>query len=163
MAKKFCVPYRGHAFSHGNFVTPASAMSRGIAVNRSGTTIAKAAAGSPPYGFLNTEVTTDGPSYEEKIHIPETIIYERKVSEGVVQVYAYDPGVEYVMRGNVKSGTTFAVGNYVYIAANGEFTNEAGASSGDVRIGKVEQISITYEGETDAVVWRALPDLGTKS
>ena len=157
----FCVPRRGQPVLQGNYETPASAMARGLAVVRSADTIAKAGAGSMPYGFLNHEVTLDGPSYEERVHIPTTIIAEVKVSEGVIQVVKYQPGIEYVMKGNTKSGTVFAVGEEVVIAPNGEFTDAAGGTSGGRKIGRVEEIGVTHMGESDCVVWTGESDLGT--
>ena len=156
----FCVPYRGAPPRNGNFTTPASAMARGLGVARSGSTVAKAGVGVIPLGFLNNEVTTDGPSYEEKVHIPESVHREKKVSVGQVQVIYYQPGVEYVMYGVTKSGTTFAVGEYVVQAANGQFTDEAGGTTGEARLGRVQEINVTYENETTAVAWKAEADLG---
>ena len=152
--------YRGKPVKHGNFETPAAAMARGVAVVRSGDTIALLGAGAlPPLGFLNNEVTTDGPSYEEKMHIPESILKERKISENVIEVIYYEPGLEYITYGNVLSGTTFAVGEYVVIAADGEFTDEAGGSAGNLRIGRVQEIDVVREGQT-GFVWKAEADLG---
>jgi len=164
MSITFCVPFRGNPVPHGNFDTPAGVMPRGIGVVRSSDTIAKAGAGIVPYGFLNSEVTSDGPSYEELVHIglDSTIMNEKKVSTGVVQVYPYVPGVEYVIKGNVKAGTTFAVGEMVFMAANGEFTDLAGASVGDVLLGAVEQIDQTFMSETDCITWQAIANLGVK-
>jgi len=163
MSITFCTTYRGNPVLHGNYDTPAGAMPRGIGVVRNGTTIAKAGAGIVPEGFLNSEVTTDGPSYEELMHIPldSTIMNEKKVSTGVVQITAYDPGSYYVLKGNVKAGT-FAVGEMVVMAANGEFTDLAGASVGDTLLGVVESITDTWMNETDCIVWQAVANLGVK-
>ncbi len=160
----FCVAYRGAPVLDGNFETPAGAMARGVGVVRSSDTIALAGVGIVPLGFLNSEVTTDGPSYEELVHIPldSTIIHEKKVSEGVVQVTAYDPGTYYVLKGNIEAGTTFAVGEYVYMAASGEFTDGNGANQGDTVLGVVEQIDVTFGNETDCIVWQAVANLGDK-
>ena len=164
MSITFCVPYRGFPVLQGNLETPSTAMARGLGVVRTGDTIVEAGAGIVPLGFLNSEVTVDGPSYEELIHIPldSTIMNEKKVSEGVVQVIGYDPGSFYVMKGNVLSGTTFAVGEMVFMAASGEFTDLAGASVGDTVLGVVESITETFMNETDCVVWQAVANLGTK-
>ncbi len=164
MAITFCVGYRGNPVLQGNFETPAGAMARGLGIVRSSDTVAKAGAGVVPLGFLNSEVTTDGPSYEDLMHIPldSTIMNEKKVSTGVVQVVAYDPGTFYVMKGNVKAGTTFAVGEYIFMAASGEYTDLAGASVGDTVLGVIESITETFMGETSCVVWQAVANLGTK-
>ncbi len=164
MSITFCVGYRGNPVLHGNLETPSGAMARGLGVVRSGDTIGKAGAGIVPLGFLNTEVTADGPSYEELMHIPldSTIMNEKKVSTGVVQVVAYDPGTFYVMKGNVLSGTTYAVGEYVFQAAAGEFTDLAGASAGDTILGIVESITETFMAETGCTVWQAIANLGEK-
>jgi len=164
MSITFCVPFRGNPVPHGNFDTPAGAMARGVGVLRSSDTVALAGAGIVPYGFLNSEVTTDGPSYEELMHIPtdSTIMNEKKVSTGKVQVYPYVPGVEYVMKGNVKAGTTFIVGEMVFMAADGEFTDLAGASVGDTLLGAVEQIDQTFMNEVDCITWQAIANLGVK-
>ncbi len=164
MSITFCEVYRGTPVRHGNFETPSGAMARGIGVVRSSDTVAKASVGIVPYGFLNSEVTTDGPTYEELIHagLDSGIIKEKKVSEGVVQVIAYDPGTSYVIKGNVLSGTTFAVGEYVFMAADGEFTDLAGAAQGDTILGIVESITATWENETDCIVWQAVANLGQK-
>lgn len=164
MAITFCVSYRGNPVLQGNFETPAGAMARGVGIVRSSDTIALAGAGVVPEGFLNSEVTTDGPSYEELVHIPldSTIIHEKKVSEGVVQVTAYDPGTYYVMKGNVKGGTTFAVDEYVFQAASGEYTDLAGASAGDTILGIVSAIDVTFENEINCIVWQAVANLGDK-
>lgn len=158
----FTLPYRGAPPIDGNLDSPASAMPRGIGVVRSGTTVAKAASTDVPYGFLNSEVTIDGPLYEELIHIPESVIHEKKVSEGKVQVILYQPGNVYITKDNVKAGTTFAVGEQIFPAANGEFTDLAGASPGDVVIGVVEEIDLTHAGETGCVAWQAVSNLGSK-
>ena len=160
----FCVTYRGNPVLQGNFETPAGAMARGVGVVRSSDTVVEAGAGVVQEGFLNTEVTTDGPTYEELMHIgtDSTIINEKKVSTGVVQVTAYDPGTYYVMKGNVKAGTTFAVDEYVFMAASGEFTDLAGASAGDTILGVVSSITATFGNETDCVVWQAVANLGDK-
>ncbi len=165
MSITFCVGYRGTPVLQGNFETPAGAMARGLCVERSSDTVAKSGAGTVPVGFLNSEVTTDGPSYEELSHIAldSTIMNEKKVSTGVVQVVAYDPGTFYVMKGNVKEGTTFAVGEYVFMAASGEFTDLAGASVGDTILGIVESITETFMGETSCIVWQAIANLGDKT
>ena len=164
MSITFCVPLRGNPIPDGNFETPAGAMARGVGIVRSSDTVAEAGAGVVPYGFLNTEVTTDGPSYEELMHkaLDSTIMNEKKVSEGVVQVYPYVPGVVYVMKGNVLSGTTFAVGEMVFMAAAGEFTDLAGASIGDTLLGAVEEIDVTHMSEEDCISWQAIANLGTK-
>jgi hypothetical protein len=160
----FCVSYQGNPSLLGTYETPASAMARGIGVVRSSDTIAKASVGIEPLGFLNSEVTTDGPSFEELTFIQNDnkIIHEKKVSEGVVQLTNYEPGEFYVMSGNIKSGTTFAVDEYVYMAANGEFTDGAGASVGDEILGIVDAIDVTALNMTDAVVWKAVK-LGQKT
>ncbi len=164
MTITFTEVYRGNPVRHGNYETPASAMARGIGVVRSSDTVAKASVGIVPFGFLNSLVTTDGPSYEELIHVglDSGIIKEKKVSEGVVQVIAYDPGTSYVTKGNILSGTTFAVGEYVFMAASGEFTDLAGAAVGDTILGIVESITATWENETDCMVWQAVANLGQK-
>ena len=160
----FCVPYRGNPVLVGNYDTPATAMARGLGVVRSILTIVEAGAGDVPEGFLNTEVTTDGPSYEELIHKPldSVIMNEKKVSQGVVQIVGYDPGTYYVMKGNVKSATTFAVGEYVFMAASGEFTDLAGASVGDTILGVVESITEVWMSMTGCIVWQAVANLGDK-
>ncbi len=160
----FCVPYQGSPVLVGTYDTPAGAMARGTGVIKSSDTVALAGAGTVPEGFLNSEVTTDGPSYEERSHIAldSVIIHEVKVSLAQVQVVAYAPGMYYVMRGNVLSGTTFAVDEYVYMAADGEFTDGAGASVGDTILGIVTAINETWEGLTDAIVWQAVANLGVK-
>jgi len=161
----FCIPYQGKPPIVGTYDTPATAMPRGIGVYKNGTTILESDSGTIPEGFLNTEVTTDGPDYEELMHIStdSVIIHENKVSEGKVQVYAYSPGDYYVMRGNVKSGTTFAAGEIVYMAADGEFTDDAVADVGDIKLGIVTEIGVTFEGVTDCIVWQAVAGLGTKT
>ncbi len=160
----FCIPYQGQTVLIGTYDTPAGAMSRGTGVAKSSDTVALIGAGLVPEGFLNTEVTTDGPSYEELIHIPDdsVIIHENKVSEGKVQMVGYAPGVYYVMRGNVLSGTTFTKDEYVFMAAAGEFTDLAGASVGDTILGVVTEIGATFEGLTDCIVWQAVANLGDK-
>ncbi len=164
MSITFCEVYRGNPVRHGNYETPAGAMARGIGVVRSSDTVAKAGVGVVPFGFLNTEVTTDGPSVEELLFIPldSKIIKEKKVSESVIQVIAYDPGTSYVIKGNVKAGTTFAVGEMVFMAADGEFTDLAGASVGDSVLGEVQEIDATWENEVDCMVWQAIANLGQK-
>jgi len=158
----FCVAYRGNPGLHGNMDAPAVAMQRGLAVTRSSDTVAKAGAGVIPYGFLDSEVTTDGPNFEEKEFIPETIQNEVKVSVGKISVVPFVPGVEYVMSGNVESGITFAVGDSVVLAADGEITNESGIdNTGDQILGTVQEIDVVFEDVTDAVVWKAEADRGT--
>ncbi len=164
MSITFCVPFRGNPVPHGNFETPGSAMARGIGIVRSSDTVAKAGVGVVPYGFLNSEVTSDGPSYEELAHIAldSTIMNEKKVSTGVVQVYPYDPGVEYVLKGNVKAGTTFAKGEMIIMAADGEFTDLAGASVGDLVLGVIQQIDQTFMNELNCIFWQAVANIGEK-
>lgn len=164
MSITFCVPYRGHAVVNGNFDAPATAMPRGIGVTRSSDTIVEASAGAEPYGFLDNVVTTDGPSVEELMYVPldSTIMNEVKVSTGKIRVTLYSPGIEYIMKGNVKSGTAFAVGEQVIIAANGEFTDSAGASAGDIILGVVEEIDVHYMGEDNCIVWKSTSGLGLK-
>ncbi len=164
MAITFTVPFRGNPVLIGNYETPAGAMARGVGVVRSTDTVALAGAGVVPVGFLNSEVTTDGPTYEELIHIglDSTIMHEKKVSTGVVQVVGYDAGTFYVTKGNVKSGTTFAVDEMVFMAASGEFTDLAGASVGDTIIGVVEQIDQTFMNELNCMVFQAVGNLGDK-
>lgn len=159
----FTLPVLGHAPHDGSFDTPGSAMARGLAVVRSSDTVGKAGAGVVPYGFLNTEVTTDGPSYEERTHVPEGHFRENKVSEGKVEVIALADGVSYATSGVTKSGTTFAVGEKVYVAANGELTDDAGASSTHRQIGLVEKINQTVEDQTDVMVFQAQMNLGAKA
>jgi len=139
-------------------------MARGVGIVRSGDTVTLAGAGVVPEGFLNSEVTVDGPSYEELMHVPidSTILHEKKVSTGVVQVVAYDPGTYYVMKGNVKAGTTFAVDEMVFMAASGEFTDLAGANVGDTVLGVVSSITATFGNETNCIVWQAVANLGMK-
>jgi len=156
----YCVVYRGAPVRNGNFVTPAGAMARGLGVARSTTTIAKAGVGVIPIGFLNNKVTTDGPTYEEKMHISATVHAEKKVSVGQVQVIYYEPGIEYVMYGVNKAGTTFAVGEYVVQGSDGLFTDDAGAWSGNKRLGRVQEIDVLYGTTSEAVVWKAEADLG---
>ena len=163
MAKNFTEEYRGKAPKDGNMEAPASAMAAGLGVVRSGSTIAKAGAGIVPYGFLWHDVTDDGPTYEEIKYIATSLVRERKVSDGKVTVILYDPGVVYISSASViKSSTTFAVGDYVYQAANGELTNDAAASVGDTILGIVEEISLTHQGETTAFAWQAIANLGNK-
>lgn len=164
MSITFCVPYRNVGAAHpaGNFTTPASAMARGIGVYTDGTTVAAATAGSVPYGFLNSEVTTDGPDYEERLYIPldSTIFNEQKVSVGKVQVFPYVPGVSYILKGNIKSGVTLGQDEYVFMADDGEFCDLAAASAGDHYLGVVEQTGITFMSESDCIVWKAVANLG---
>lgn len=154
------MPYRGQPLYDGNFDAPAVAMARGVFVDRSTLTVALAAVGVVPYGFLTSEVTTDGPSYEERVHIPGTVHDEVKVSEGKVGVLVFQIGMLYITAGNIKAGTTFAVGEFVVVAASGEFTDDAGAATGNQRVGRVDAINVTYAGET-CFVWKAEADLGT--
>ena len=160
----FCTAYRGSPVLLVNSDTPAGAMARGLGVSNSGATVAKAAAGAVPSGFLNSEVTTDGPSYEELIHIPQDsqIKNEKKVSEGKVQVIAYDPGTFYVMKGNVLGGVTFAVDEQLLMAAAGEFSDLNGASVGHTILGIVVAIDVTFMNEVNCIVWQAISNLGTK-
>lgn len=163
MSITFCVGYRGNPVLQGNLETPPDAMARGLGIVRSVDTIAKASSGIVPLGFLNTEVTTDGPTYEELLHIglDSTVMNEKKVSAGVVQVIAYDPGTFYVMKGNV-SGSAFVLYDMVLQASSGEFTALAGASVGDTVLGVVESITETFMGETGCTVWQAVANLGDK-
>ncbi len=160
----FCVPYRGVPVLLGNYDTPAGVMPRGIGVVNSSDTVAKAAKGSVPVGFLNSEVTTDGPSYEELIHIGQDSLIknEKKVSEGKVQVVAYDPGTFYVLKGNVLAGVTFAVDEQLLIAVDGEFSDLNGAAVGNTILGIVVAIDATFMNEVDCIVWQAISNLGTK-
>lgn len=165
MSITFTDVVRGDPPYDGNFDTPAGAMPAGIGVVRSTATVAKAGRGIVPYGFLNSEVTTDGPSYEEDIHIPidSRRLMEKKVSEGKVQVIGFQPGVVYISKGNVVSGVVFAVGEYVLMGADGEFSDIAGATSGDIILGVVEEIDRHHMGEDDCLVWQAVAGLGNKA
>ncbi len=156
----FCVPYRGKPYLNGNQDAPSGVMARGLAVVRSTTTIAKAGVGVRPYGFLNSEVTLTGESFEDRTMLPQNFPKKVKVSDGKVQIVALQDGIEYILKGNIKSGTTFAVDEYVVIAADGEFTDEAGGATGNLRIGRVQEISITHEGQSGCVVFKAESDLG---
>ena len=159
----FTIPVLGHAPHDGTFDTPGSAMARGVAVIRSSDTVALAGAGVVPYGFLNTEVTTDGPSYEERIHVSEGHFRENKVLEGKVEVIVLADGVSYATSGVTAGGTTFAVGEKVFVGANGELLDDAAASTGDRQIGLVEKINQTVEDETDVMVFQAQMNLGAKA
>lgn len=164
MSITFCVPYRNvnAAHPHGNFETPAAAMSRGIGVYTDGSTVVECTAGSIPYGFLNTEVTTDGPSYEERLFIPlDSIIFnEVKVSTHKVQVFPYVPGVSYILKGNILSGTTLGQDEYVFMADDGEFCDLAAASAGHHYLGVVEETGVTFMSESNCIVWKAMANLG---
>ena len=153
--------YRGQPPLNGNLDTPANAMARGIGVVRDGTTIDEAAAAELPYGFLNNEVTVDGPSYEEMTHIAGTVHDEVKISEGKIQVILYQEGNEYFTTGNV-TGAAFAVGDPVYQVADGKFAAAAGAAVGDLQIGVVEEIDVTNDLET-GFVWKAIADHNAKT
>jgi hypothetical protein len=161
----FTVVYRGNPPVDGNRDAPATAMARGVGVVQSGDTIVEAPRGSHPWGFLNSLVTTDGPSYEEDMHIglDRDIMSEVKVSDGKVQVIGYQDGVEYISAGNVKSGVTLAVDEILYMAADGEFTDNAEATAGDLKIGVVKEINKSHMGETTAFVWQARVGLGVKA
>ena len=156
----FCVPYRGKPYFNGNQDAPAGVMARGLAVVRSTVTIAKAGVGVRPYGFLNSEVTLTGETFEDRTMLPQNYPKKVKVSDGKVQIVALQDGVEYIFDGITKSGTTFAVGEYVVVAADGELTDEAGGASGNLRIGRVQEIDIVHEGQTGCVVFKAESDLG---
>jgi|GEM_PF-3514481 len=162
MSITFTDVYRGDPPYDGNFDTPASAMPAGIGVVRSGDTVAKAGRGVVPYGFLNSEVTADGSSYEEDLHVPidSRRLMEEKVSERKIQVIVFQPGAVYISKGNVVSGVTFAVGEYVVMGADGEFSDVGGATSGDIILGVVEEIDVTHMGEDDCLVWQAVAGLG---
>lgn len=157
--------YRGGPPHIGNFDTPAGAMPAGIGVVRSTATVAKAGRGIIPEGFLNSEVTTDGSSYEEDLHVPidSRRLMEVKVSEGKVQVIGYQPGVYYITKGNILAGVTFAVDEYILMAADGEFSDIAGATSGDIILGVVSEIDVHHMGMDDCIVWQAVAGLGSKS
>lgn len=150
----------GHPSHDGTFDTPAGVMARGVAVVRSTDTIALAGAGVIPIGFLNTEVTLTGSSYEDDTHVPEATVRENKVSEGKVDIIHLQPGVNYATSGVTAGGTAFLVGEEVYVAANGELTDAAGATTGDRKIGIVEKINQTVEDQTDVMVFRASMNLG---
>ncbi len=164
MSITFTVPVRGNPPPHGNFDTPAGAMARGIGVVPSSDTVAACGSGLVPHGFLNSLVTTDGPTLEELMYIgiDSAIMNEKKVSEGKVQVFPYQPGVSYITKGNVLSGVTFAVDEYVYMAATGEFADGNGASEGDSILGVVEKIDVHFMGEDDCMEWQAVANLGEK-
>lgn len=121
--------------------TPASAMTRGLAVKKSSATIALAGAGDRPYGFLGTEVTTDGLSWLELETLPHAQVEENKVSEGKVIVILWEPGD--IATDNIKSGESWAVGEKVAVTANGVLTVDAAAQN-DVYIGIVKAVDQTY-------------------
>ena len=118
---------------------PASAMARGLAVKKSGDTIALCAAGDRPYGFLATEVTADGLSYLEMETIPHAEVEETKVSVGKVVVLLWEPGD---IATDNDGGETWAVGDKISVDDNGVLSN-AGAI-GDWYIGIVKDIEQSY-------------------
>ena len=119
---------------------PASPMAAGIAVKKSGTTIALAGAGDRPYGFLRTNVTSDGLKYEELKYLPHAEVEETKVSVGKVSVVLWEPGM--IATDNIKGAENWAVGDKISVAANGELSN-AGAAN-DVYVGIVTEIDKNY-------------------
>jgi len=136
---------------------PASAMARGVAVSRSGSTIAKTGDGARPYGFLATEVTTDGLNWLELETIPHAEVEETKVSTGKVRVVLFEPGR--IATDQILGTDTFSVGDKVAIAANGLITNTT--ATGDVYIGTVYAVNQNYGGTTGMLVIDLSHDLGT--
>lgn len=163
MMDTFCKVYRGHPVLDGNRTSPSGAMSMGVGVKLNGDTYALADVGTIPYAFLNNEVTVAGQDYEDMVHIPMDVNHVRKAQEGKVQLIRYQPGITYVIKGNVLSGVEFAAGEYVVMAANGEFSDENGASATNLRIGIVSAIGVTFAGKEDCIVWEAFADLGEKA
>lgn len=136
--------------------SPATAMAAGLAVVQSGATIALAGVGVRPLGFLMNEVTLDGPLFEELEFTPQGVYREVKVSDGKIQVLELSDGVSYDVVGNIEAAVTFAVGDFVAIAPNGEFRI---ALTTNLIIGQVTDIDLLVGGLTGGFRFKALSQL----